>query len=328
MASLLSGTGRIPDDVLYTCLDLGQGIRLNALGQDRLGLRLGVLGPERPAALKGRWEGLHVSLEERLAEPGHPYLVMHADPGFERVFWHLADDLYDALREIHRLELAVETVPGRIQSILRLWAGFLSRPAQVLERRQALGWYAELKFLEDRLAPQVGWARAVQAWRSPEGSSPQDFVFPAVLLDVKSTGESEEVAWISSVEQLDPPSGLPVWLVQGLRADPGTDSLQRAVNRILDACAGSEEVFTVTARMRFAQAGLLSLEEDVEDLGISGWRFHDASAPAFPRILARHVPAGAGGVTYRISLRNQPDIPGAWPELCAVLLPAHSGDLT
>lgn len=284
-------------DQMMVCLQLPGQVQLCAFGGQRLALRLGTLGPGRPAALRGNWTGIITSLAERQHEPGQHYLILEGQAGYGNVFEYLADELYAAVSQTTE----PEEIPRVMLGVLQLWSGFLTRGRSELDRAAALGLYAELALLEQVVAPCVGWKTAMALWTGPEGA-PQDLTGHHLLLEVKSTSPDSQNATVSSIDQLDPPDGRVVWLAQALREATGADSLLAIRDRILAACAQEEGDWPVPARLRLLQAGLLGLEENHTAMGVAGWRFHRTDTPGFPVLRRAGLPTALIRASYVIDL--------------------------
>lgn len=291
-------------DQMIVCLHLPGHMQLCAFGGQRLALRLGDLGPSRPVALRGSWTGITTSLVAREHDAGQHYLFLEGQAGYSSVFGHLADELHAAIQPA----VDPEDIPRRMLGVLQLWSGFLARGRAELDRTAALGLYAELALLEQVVAPRTGWKTAMTLWTGPEGA-PQDLT-GNLLLEVKSTSPDSQNATISSIDQLDPPDGRPVWVAQALREATGADSLLSIRDRILAACASEEGEWPVPARLRLLQAGLLGLEEDHTGMGIAVWRFHRTDSPGFPVLRKAGLPGALIRATYVIDLSACPEQEG------------------
>ena len=301
-------------DQLLVCLQLPGQMQLCALGGHRLALRLGVLGPGRPAALLGTWTGVTTSLTEREHDPGQHYLILEGQAGYDIIFGYLADELHAAVSQA----AGPEEVPRLMLNVLQLWSGFLARGRSELDRAAAVGLYAELAMLEQVVAPRVGWITAIALWKGPE-QAPQDLAGHHLLVEVKSTSPDSQNATISSIDQLDPQDGRTVWLAQALREVNGGDSLLAIRDRIMSACAAVTGEWPVSVRMRMLQANLLHLQEDHTNMGVAGWRIHRTDAPGFPVLRRAVLPAALMRAVYTIDLAACAEEEGTMETLCLAL---------
>lgn len=86
-------------------------------------------------------------------------------------------------------------------SIIRAWSHLWRRIAGPLDRHKQMGLYGELWVLERLIAK--GGASRVQGWEGPAGER-HDFAYPHRHLEVKTTGYSNPVLEVSSIDQLRP----------------------------------------------------------------------------------------------------------------------------
>jgi len=282
---------------MRTCLQLSDGSGLMALkggasgmGEIALCLPQGLLLPE----LHTSWAGLNMGEFRRTSDPETLYLTLGPQDAYRHVFTLLCEDLMETLARA-RNSLDVQELTF---SHLSLWSGFLQQQGGEPDARTVRGLYGELRFLEDLLVPAVGWRTALQAWTGPTGA-PNDVVLPGVRVEVKTTTPEDQMAVISSLEQLDPPGQDGLWLAQALmHPDPEGETLADLLIRLK---ASAHAV---------ACAGLLQAR--VDQTGVSPdtrmchqlicWQLHRADSETFPRLLRQNLLPGIRQCTYRIDL--------------------------
>lgn len=294
-----------PSRVMRSCLQLRDGSGLVALrggqsGQGEIALRLP--GGDVIPALRASWTGLEMREFRRVSDPETLYLTLGPLPPYRQVFGFLSDDLMDALND------AADTteLQRRTARHLSLWSGFL-RPAGLAQDARTLrGLYGELRFLEDVLVPAVGWPLALSSWEGPAGAV-NDVRIGRVRVEIKTTSTDDQLAAISSVEQLDPPAGDELWLAQALMSPeegPGSEPLGALMARLLlwardAACAG-------LLQARVAQTGV-----DVDAPALHTfvqWQWHDALSSSFPRLVRAELRPGVRQCSYHIDLASYPGV--------------------
>jgi len=93
-----------------------------------------------------------------------------------------------------------------VHQVLTKWRRFWGQiPQDLLSRNEITGLIAELRFLYEKMIPEVGPAEAVRRWRGPFGSR-HDFEWPGCSVEVKATTSSRgRIFHINGIDQLDPP---------------------------------------------------------------------------------------------------------------------------
>lgn len=109
-------------------------------------------------------------------------------------------------------EIVTELVKGSrspaqvVHQVLAKWRRFWGQiPQDLLSRSEVIGLFAEIRFLTERLIPDVGPAAAVMRWRGPF-SSRHDFEWTGCSVEVKATTASRgRIFHINGIDQLEPP---------------------------------------------------------------------------------------------------------------------------
>ena len=232
------------------------------------------------------------------------------------LFFALCSDLARALRASGpKRGLAV------IAARLAKWREFL-RPGRdrILSSERIRGLFAELTFLETKLAPAIGWGAAVTAWGGPLGMA-RDFAFAGKAIEVKAklAGAHREVR-ISSEEQLDPgASALYLHILTLAIAKEGCAnafSLSDRVQRIREAVA-SDTITADSFEDLLLAAGYADLSAYARDLFSVEMEDTFSVQDDFPKIIPSMLTAGIRHVSYGLDLHFcEPfRVSGEW--LCA-----------
>lgn len=302
---------------MRSCLQLHDGSGLMALkgGPSGAGeIALCLPGGDVLTILRTSWRGLDMGEFRRVSDPETLYLTLGPQAPYRQVFGFLCDDLMDALEDA---QSALEIQRLTAQH-LSLWSGFL-RPAGLAQDMRTLrGLYGELRFLEDVLVPAVGWPAALSSWEGPAGAV-NDVRLDHLRIEIKTTSTDDQTAVISSVEQLDPPTGDELWVAQALMSPeegPGSETLAAVLARLIhwareSACAG-------LLQARVAQTGV---DVDVPALHtLVQWQWHHALSNSFPRLVRAELRPGIQQCSYHIDLASYPGIrpePGSLKERLA-----------
>ena len=220
-------------------------------------------------------------------------------------------DIFDLL--IHDLVGAAEESQdesvglNRFLARLSDWQQLLRRLGpRGLTREAQQGLWGELWVLGEVVAPVMGMADAVRAWRGPLGAD-QDFQMRSANLEVKtSTAHSLDRIPISSERQLDVPDDVVLILVAislDSRVEHG-ETLPDMVGIARDAASKSGCGHILDDRL-----GLCGYQADDEGLysevGYSVRSFHPfVVGDGFPRIVSADLLGGIGEVRYSVSINS------------------------
>ena len=225
------------------------------------------------------------------------------DPQHSDIFDLLIRDLVEAAEE-SQFE---RTGLTRFLSRLSDWQQLLRRLApRGLAPEAQQGLWGELWVLREVVAPAMGLAEAIQAWRGPLGSD-QDFQMGTVNVEVKtSTRHGPDLIAISSERQLEVPDGVALILVV----------------MSLDSRVGNGETLPEivrNSRIAASEAGCLGLLDDrlsllgygaedeslYSEVGYSVRSFHPFLVrEGFPTIVSSDLSPGVAGVRYSISIHS------------------------
>lgn len=223
---------------------------------------------------------------------------------YEELFSMLVRDLVEVVTGASTEEAAVKAFIARLEQWQRLLAR--SGPEGLGEEEQR-GLYAELWFLNEHLIPVLGVESAVSAWTGPGGTD-QDYQFPDVAIEVKSTiGRRPQRLKIASERQLDDTGVSDLFLfyasldarrggrqtlgvlVDALRREAGNQGLSRAILEEKLLVAG----YLDAHRPRYDSVGFAVRETNL-------FRVRDD----FPRIVEGDLASGVGDVRYSIAVSD------------------------
>lgn len=182
-------------------------------------------------------------------------------------------DAYPALCAMaDRIQLHGVSVASAVADTLRLLGKLLHRLDR-LPVEAELGLFGELLLLHG-LCETVGRDEAISAWLGPDAEE-HDFSLRGIDIETKTTRGERRTHWISSLTQLDPHPGSPLWLVshQLTPAGPGSGHTLPELVDLLRALLGKS-----AQRARFDEL-----------LHQAGW--HDASAGSLRTRWRRRAPS-------------------------------------
>lgn len=210
-----------------------------------------------------------------------------------------------------------------VQNVLAKWRRFWSNASQgVLSKEQQLGLFGELWFLCRWLAPAVGIEHAVRVWKGPGGAR-NDFEWPRLAIEVKTSGRIDGAHVIHGLEQLLEPCDGQLMLFSLLVRDEASasESLSSIVTEVRDAIGDDHSVQSMFDVMLYASGyddrltaeyGKLMLRIRSEEL----YKVTEGFPRLVPASITGGVPLGVSGLKYELRL----DAAGPW------LLAAASGD--
>jgi len=157
-----------------------------------------------------------------------------------------------------RIQLKGETFAEAVVGSLRALAEVLSRLTR-MSTNQEIGLFGELLALR-ALMKKVGGPTAVSSWIGPL-SEEHDFVLESADVEVKTTISERRIHMISSLTQLVPSPGRPLFLlsIQVSRGGAGGSTLSELIDEIISALQGEAK------------------SEFNEKVRSSGWRSEDSN---------------------------------------------------
>ena len=199
-----------------------------------------------------------------------------------------------------------------IHYVLAKWRRFWGQiPLDLLSRSEVIGLLAEIRFLTERLIPDVGPAEAVKRWHGPFGSR-NDFEWTGCSVEVKATTASRgRIFHINGIDQLEPQeNGKLLFFGVRLREEGGAD---QTLPGVIEACRNllvKDDDALDKFESALVQAGYsLHHNEEYEKMH---FRIIEEALFAvtvdFPRICAGNfdggIPAGIERVEYEINLNG------------------------
>lgn len=216
------------------------------------------------------------------------------------IFHALCLDLITATKEIKNSKSGGPVILRRLER----WQDFLKNKKSVLLSRQAMkGLIGEILFLK-KIATELNWQNAIEAWKGPEGS-PQDFAVKQYAIEIKcQSGTSRPRVKINSIDQLDPqsPKGF-----LGVYTLVNTDEKSAfTINSLIGSIRDEILTESPSTRERFEdlllQAGYLH-NESYDEFSFKETEFTSYSIKeGFPRLIASEIPPGILTATYEIHL--------------------------
>ncbi|MCX6701173.1 MAG: PD-(D/E)XK motif protein, partial [Methanomicrobiales archaeon] len=166
--------------------------------------------------------------------------------------------------------------------VLAKWRRFWGQiPQDLLSRNELIGLFAEIRFLTEKLIPEVGPAEAVRRWRGPFGSR-HDFEWQGGSVEVKATTSSRgRIFHINGIDQLEPPEhGELFFFGVRLREEGGAElTLPRIIETCRNLLSSDDSLDRFESTLIQAGYSLLHFEE-YEKI-----RFRRHSADLFSRIV-------------------------------------------
>ncbi len=237
--------------------------------------------------------------------------IVLTDVQHRGIFDLLVRDLVEAAERPEDEAVGVARLLARLSN----WQQLLRRLSpRGLSPEARLGLWGELWVLREVLAPVIGIADAISAWRGPMGVD-QDFQMGAVCMEVKtSAAHALDRIPVASERQLEVPEAVALVLV-GLSVDAriGHGETLGDMIRVVRSAA--------------AKVGCLSrLDDRLEGVGCGGEdaHLHDDMGysvrslapflvgPGFPKLVSADLAVGVSDVRYSISLAScRPHMMGA-----------------
>lgn len=196
-----------------------------------------------------------------------------------------------------------------VQGVIAKWRRFWSDvPKSLLSKDEQLGLFGELLFLRRWLIPSLGVGRAIGAWRGPSGSR-NDFEFPGLGIEVKTTGRLDGAHTIHGLEQLLRPEAGKLFLYSlSVREElTATESLPNEVREVRALVGAEHQLRSDFDRMLYASGYDDRLESEYASavFRIRGQGLYDVR-DGFPRLTGASiiggVPTGVSNIQYELRL--------------------------
>lgn len=187
------------------------------------------IGPDGTVTADNRSRGV-VLVSQHLMAGGEEAVfadLVCVDPGLQRVFAQLCDDI------VERISGSPEQALASVHAALNDWREMFRSPERP-ERMSAVGVRGELEVLRElsRSDPTEAWS----SWTGPLGAV-HDFTSAIGALEIKTTEAAEgHRVTIHGVHQVDPPAAGGLWIVLlRLGSQPGAGE---SINQIVDDLVG------------------------------------------------------------------------------------------
>lgn len=167
-------------------------------------------------------------------------------------------DAYPLLRSVaDQVQLEASTFGRAVQDSLASYHDLLLATGQ-MPIRDEIGLYGEL-LVVSHLITTLGPAEALQAWRGGDQSEEHDIGLGDDDVEIKTTTADQRRHWISSLDQLQPTTGRPLWLLSIQLTGAGASRAERLPDLVARIEAqlpfGLQEAFrTRLSRTRYRPA--------------------------------------------------------------------------
>lgn len=239
-----------------------------------------------------RSSGLQIWIRE-IAAPssasGHDqYLdLVCLDGSLDRVFELLVGDVV-ALLEIADQKRSADSI---VRHAVAEWRYLFAAERRRLSREALLGLYGELKVLAE--LSSVDPVLALEGWVGPAGAV-RDFEYGATAVEVKTTGNPmRDAIHVSSVEQMDPPPNLVLYLaVVDVEPSPHGECVDDVVERLVKAGTPRLDLASRLAGVGYSLGSGEAEDERFLMRGARIWRVHRG----FPSLRRVDLGAAQGAV--------------------------------
>jgi len=199
-----------------------------------------------------------------------------------------------------------------VHQVLAKWRRFWGQiPQDLLSRNEVTGLIAELRFLAEKMIPEVGPNEAIRRWRGPFGSR-HDFEWSGESVEVKATTSSRgRIFHINGIDQLEPPeNGKLFFFGVRLREEGGAEltllSIIETCRNLVSSDGDTLDKFE-TALVQVGYSPLHNEEYDKTRFRIIEEVLFEVKKD-FPRICVSNffggIPSGIEHVEYEINLNG------------------------
>lgn len=135
-------------------------------------------------------------------------------------------EAYPLLRSVaDQVQLDGTTFARAVQDSLASYHDLLAAAGQ-MPVRDEIGLYGELLVVSHLIAT-LGAAEALRAWRGGDQTEEHDLGLPEDDVEIKTTTADQRRHWISSLDQLQPTTGRPLWLLSIQLTGAGASQAER-----------------------------------------------------------------------------------------------------
>ena len=257
--------------------------------------------PEHFPDLKYFSISIERSLENHPEQGAIRIILLNDD--YKEIFSVLSDDIVSAVKCAGDKKKGIEAFYTRLSK----WISFLeSFGTRGLSKESARGLFGELWFLYTYLI-KTGYPRSVESWTGPKGT-PQDFQFPGIAVEVKTTiMKQPQKIRISNELQLED-KGLEKLFLFHLsvieRIENG-ETLPSIIKQIRDSVEKNIQNKSYFDQMLF-ESGYL--DEHEEHYASTGYNIRQESffmvSDGFPRLIESDLPEGVGDLNYSVNVSS------------------------
>lgn len=179
------------------------------------------------------------------------------------------------------------------------WRKMFTRNTQLLSEKEIIGLIGELMFLKEYAIPKYGNTVALNGWSGPEPTH-KDFSYGDDWYEIKTISTAKNVAYISSIEQLDSDNDghLIIYKVEKMSPSFSGINLNDLVKSIMN-------VFELDTDIDIFNKKLENVGYSYDE-AYSSYVYNYVSMDAysvnsnFPRLKAKELPIGVGNVSYEL----------------------------
>ena len=261
--------------------------------------------------------GRSVVIGRQVHEGVHYLAIVCLRPDLYSVFGRFCRELADSV------EAAVSPAREAFDAFQR-WRALFSESSMhgVLSEEALIGLIGELRAVQELL--EKGASSDLRFWVGPL-SQVHDLRSPAMAIEVKTTLVREgRVVGISSVDQLEEPPGVPLYLRHSrLERDPGGFRIDDVLNALLASGADRDSLDRLLGEVGVSIDRLDPYGE--RRYRSAETRLYDVAGDSFPRIIRSSfaggdIPPGTLRLKYSIDLTNEPPVPLDEQDAEAVML--------
>ncbi len=223
------------------------------------------------------------------------------EPGFEKIFYHICEDLVESSRNLPPSISGVSFVIARFKR----WQKLLEKgKTGIMEEHILRGLLGELIFLEKAIQRHGGKC-SVQAWTGPSGAK-KDFIYENLWYEIKTVRPDASSVLISSEEQLDGDFNSGYLFVV---------TLEKCESKANGCFSPSDIIIRIKEILKNEPLAEIEFEEKLLDAGYIEHQDYQQKfykvlnkkyyviKEGFPRITPVNLPAGVRNISYEIDIK-------------------------
>jgi hypothetical protein len=249
-----------------------------------------------------RVHGISVDLR-KLGASANEGLVLTLERHIDKdLFKKFCETLVAALQPVTDSPAALALALAHIKR----WKAFLAgHKGHILSAEEVRGLFGEVLFLRELYQHHIHEAKAMEAWRGPQGGH-QDFVFGSTAVEVKAlSGRDRSTVRISSEDQLETLSENLFLVTYQLTETAGTErscSLSGLIHKVQSELSDAEAIEELSKRL--ASYGYIELQEYEAPEFVVRAKHAYRVTESFPRLIRSRLPDGILRLAYEIQLEK------------------------